>query len=172
MEITWHTKISDLVNVEEVISIVSDARSKIEKTINDRVDTLELEMTVGGLSQQALMLDDNSPLFNASKKVVEMYDKQISDVKELENEVKEKATEKRKEELETLETKVKNKLESFKNELEEKKKLSEKNPSSQSNAAASGSSLQSNVAVISYYSSQIKILEKKLEKINAELGKL
>ena len=154
MEITWHTKISDLVNVEEVISIVSDARSKIEKTINDRVDTLELEMTVGGLSQQALMLDDNSPLFNASKKVVEMYDKQISDVKELENEAKEAATEKRREELTTLKSRVEEK----KKELEAKRLKQSESVGGVNNAID--------------YTGQITALAKKLEQISAELGKL
>lgn len=31
MGITWKTEISELVNVDEVVSIVSDARSKIER---------------------------------------------------------------------------------------------------------------------------------------------
>lgn len=112
MKITWKTEISELVNVDEVVSIVSDARSKIEEKTNAKIDALELEMTVGGLSKQALMLDNNSPLFDEAKKVVEMYEKQLSNIKELEAKIRIEATNQRREELTTLKGKIEEEINS------------------------------------------------------------
>lgn len=162
MIITWHTKISDLVNVEEVVSIVSDGRKKIEKETNTKIDALELEMTVGGLSKQALMLGDNSPLFDAAKKIVNDYKAQLTFLKSLEDEVKEATVKQRKEELTTLKTKVEEKKKEFSEIVTRQEKISKEEPRLKDDAGKK----------IEYYSEQIKTLEEKLEKINAELGKL
>lgn len=154
MIITWHTKISDLVNVEEVVSIVSDGRKKIEKETNTKIDALELEMTVGGLSKQALMLGDNSPLFDAAKKIVNDYEAQLTFLKSLEDDVEKATIKERKKELTTLKVRV----EERKKELETKRLQQSKAVGGVNNAID--------------YTGQITNLSKKLEQINTELGKL
>lgn len=152
--IVWETKISDLVNVEKVVSIVSDGRKKIEKETNAKIDALELEMTVGGLSKQALMLGDNSPLFDAAKKIVNDYKAQLTFLESLEDEVKEATVKQRKEELTTLKSRVEEK----KKELEAKRLKQSESVGGVNNAID--------------YTGQITALAKKLEQISAELGKL
>lgn len=189
MKITWKTEISELVNVDEVVSIVSDARSKIEEKTNAKIDALELEMTVGGLSKQALMLDNNSPLFDEAKKVVEMYEKQLSNIKELEDKTRTTATKQRKEELTTLKGKIEDKIHSMNSILgkivsaitasfKEGFSLENRIVRELSASPALGGfingikSISDLETAKSTTSSQLTELKEKLQKVEAELGKL
>lgn len=106
MEITWQTEISELVDVETVVGYVEDTESTVKGWVNPRIDALELEMIVGGLSQEALLFNGESPLFDEAKRIKTAYEDKLAQFSELEKEVRTKTRNKRREELLKLQTAV------------------------------------------------------------------
>lgn len=103
MEITAWTKIEELVNVETVSGYVEKEKKQVEKWLNSRIDALDIEMMVGGLSPEALMLDNESPLFDKAKEVKTGFENIIQKFSDLKSEVKSKTRQQRLRELDTLE---------------------------------------------------------------------
>lgn len=180
MKITWETEISELVNVEETAGLVESVEETIERWTEPRIDALELEMTVGGLSKQALVFDGDSPLYDEAQKIAKSYENKIQEFKNFYNEVKEKTEDKRREELLDLQEKVsqeKERMQKVKDSNTAKAAKADASPDGKINAGGSGA--------YAYYvdgdffrnaaTKNQKIIDElqgKLEQIDVELGKV
>ena len=180
MTIDWTTEVEDLVNVDTVTGYVEDTEDQLKTWINPRIDTLELEMRVGGLSKEALIFNEESPLFDEASRIRTEFKDKLEQIADLKNDVEGETKEQRKTELTTLKTKVEEKLSDLNREKQKWENLA--------------AQAKENGGKISYSYSQygggttyteqdcndkatandetIKTLNDKLERINTELGKL
>lgn len=170
MKITWKTEISELINAEKTAGLVKTVKESLEKWCSPRIDALELEMTVGGLSKQGLVFDGNSPLYNEAKRISKIYEKKLTDYDNFYKKVLEKSNEQRKKELLKLQTEISDKIDELKITKQSylsAAEYSEEHPNNRYD--------QANVDFRSLADNQqekIDELTKKLEQVNAELGKV
>ena len=172
MKITWKTEISELVNVENAVGMVRDANSRLKNLLEPRIDALELEMTLGGLSKQALIFDGVSPLYNKAQEIMTAYESKLTEFVNFEKEVETAATEKRREQLLKLQSAIKAQLEALKASkeyfLEKTAKMAENQGVYYDRYSTAADYRQ----YAETTQESITALEPKLEQVNIELGKV
>lgn len=72
MKITFKTNPEEILKTSDINSATKKINS-LKESINKKIDALEIEMTVGGLSKQALMIEDYSPLYNEAREIITKY---------------------------------------------------------------------------------------------------
>lgn len=160
MEITYKTKLGEIVKSEDIINNYFTPRVKnVKKNINDRIEILELEMTVGGLARESLIFGTSSPLYDKSKLVLDTYRNEIIQrLDNLKTEINTSTTKKREEELTELKNAVNSRILTLNKLIENSESL-----------AISDRYWQEN-NFVSQYIMEKKELQAKLEDIETELG--
>lgn len=111
MEITYKTEVEELLDAESLTAEVDNVKNDIKKKIDPRMESLELEMTVGGLSKQALMFDDYSPLYDKASRINSNYELIENELSGLQRRVNLCSWNQRRKELTTLKTKIEERME-------------------------------------------------------------
>lgn len=179
MRITWETEINELLKVEEAVGIVEEDETEIRRRVEPRIDALELEMTVGGLSQQALVFDGNTPLYDQANETVKAYEALIQKLKKFAEEVETKSKNKRTEELIELKHAVQAEIDRLVSLKQQHLNMAKQADASPNGTLTMGYGAYSyNVTGDFYrnsaYNNQNRInqLQEKLDRVNVELKKV
>lgn len=179
MRITWETEINELLTVEEAVGIVEEDEAQIRKRVEPRIDALELEMTVGGLSQQALVFDGNTPLYDKAHAIVKEYEDLVQKLKKITEEVETKTKEKRKEELMELQYAVQAEIDRLTRLKQQNLNLAQQADASPNGTLTMGYGAYSYSVTGDFYrnsantnQNRINELQEKLDRISVELKKV
>ncbi len=171
MKITYKTKIKDLIDKNTVNTMVEDAMKKYLVNSDTRMTILEVEMTTGGLSKEAMFFNDNSPLYDKAREVYNEYGEITTSLTNLKAEIANNTQMQRQKELTQLKVAIEERMEEIDNIRNQLKNSASKNGNYGTRYISQEQSERASALYASRMQEEIGELHTKLENVKIELGK-